>query len=179
MTVGRRATTLVAATAAVASLVGPGAWGAWQDSGSRAGGLHSAELGYSLTGSNVTGGGTGYNWSFLLSLAGATDHLSVTNTGSVAETIRATVSISGLGSSVTVYGCPNTFSGITCTGRATLGSASPGSPATIDVATTLAAGATYNLAVRVPGLLGLTVTVLMPANTFTIVPRTGINRTSG
>ena len=169
------------AAAAVLSLVSPGAWGAWQGTGARNGTLASARLGYSLSGAEVTGGGTGYSWGFLLSLLGATDHFSVTNTGSVAETIRGTVSVSGLsvGTNTTLYGCANTFSGISCSGRVTLGTVPGGNtPTVITFATNLAAGATYNIAVSVPGLLGLTVTVSIPANTWTITPRTGIDRTS-
>ncbi len=176
-----RVTPAVAAAAAVCSLVSPGAWGVWQDSGSRAGGLQSAEFGYSLSGSHVTGGGTGFNWGFLLSLGGATDHLSVTNTGSVPETIKATMTVSGVnvGTNTTVYGCANAFSGTSCTGRVTLASV-PGSTATqVTLATNLAAGATYNLAISVPGVLGVTVTVAMPANSFTITTRNGIDRTAG
>ena len=52
-------------------------------------------------------------------------------------------------------------------------------PTQLTLATNLAAGASYNIAVSVPGLLGLTVTVAAPANTFTITPRTGIDRTCG
>ncbi len=152
------------AAAAVLSLISPGAWGAWQGAGARNASLASARLGHSLSGSNVTGGGTGYSKNFVLPLAGlSTDHFSVTNTGSVAETIGATATVSGLNlGSVAIYGCPNSFSsGITCTGRVTLATG---------------AGA---LAVQVTGVLGLSVTVAMAANTFTITPRTGINRTSG
>jgi hypothetical protein len=170
------------AAAAVFSLVSSGAWGAWQGTGARNGSLASAALGYSLSGAEVTGGGTGYSWGFLLSLGGATDQFSVTNSGSVAETIRGTVSVSGLsvGTDTTLYGCANTFSGTSCTGRVTLGTVPGGNtPTVITFATSLAAGATYNIAVSVPGLLGLTVTVSIPANTWTITPRTGIDRTSG
>ncbi len=176
-----RATVWVAA-AAVLSLVSPGAWGAWQGTGARNATLDSARLGYSLSGSEVTGGGTGYSWGFLLTLGGATDHFSVTNTGSVAETISTTVTVSGLsvGTNTTIYGCANTFSGISCSGRVTLGTVPGGNtPTAITLATNLAASATYNIAVSVPRLLGVTVTVAMPANTFTITPRTGIDRTSG
>jgi hypothetical protein len=169
----------VVAATAVLALVSPGSWGSWQAAGNRAGSLQSAALGYSLAGTNVTGGGTGYSWNFLLSLAGKADNLSITNTGSVPETISATVAITGVGASATLYGCTNAFTGtpaLTCTGRLTLGSVSHGSPASITLATTLAAGGTYNLAVNVPGLLGLTVTVTM--SSFVITPRTGTNRTT-
>lgn len=180
MSVAPRGTFWVAA-AAVLSLVSPGAWGAWQGAGARNASLASAKLGYSLSGSNVTGGGTGFSWGFLLSLGGATDHLSVTNTGSVAETIKATMTVSGLnvGTNVTVYGCANTFTGTSCTGRVTLATVPGSTPTQVTLATNLAAGSTYNIAISVPGLLGLTVTVAMPANSFTVTPRTGINRTSG
>jgi hypothetical protein len=172
--------TLWVAAAAVLSLVSPGAWGAWQGAGARNASLASAALGYSLTGSNVTGGGTGYSWGFLLSLTGASDRFSVTNAGSVAETIRATMTVTGLnvGTNVTVYGCANAFTGTSCTGRTTLGTVPGSTPTQITLATNLAAGSTYNIAVSVPGLLGLTITVAMPANTFTITPRTGIDRTT-
>lgn len=173
--------TWVVAAAAVLSLVSSGTWGAWQGNGNRAGTLSSARLTYSLSGSNVTGG-TGYSWGFLLSLAGATDHFSVSNTGSVTETISGTFTVSGLsvGTNTTIYGCTNTFTGTTCSGRTTLGTVPGGNtPTTITIATNLAAGSTYNLAVSVPGLLGLTVTVAMAANTVAITPRTGIDRTSG
>jgi hypothetical protein len=173
-----RATWVVAA-AAVLSLVSSGTWGAWQGTGARNGTLTSAQLGYSLTGSNVTGGGTGYSWGFLLSLAGATDHFSVTNTGSVAETISGTMTVTGLGASATVYGCANAFSGTTCTGRVTLATVPNGTPTAVTLATNLAASGTYNIAVSVPGLLGVTVTVAMPANSMAITLRSGIDRTSG
>lgn len=169
------------AAAAVLALVSPGAWGAWQGTGARNASLASAKLGYSLSGSNVTGGGTGFSWSFLLSLAGATDHFSVTNTGSVAETIKGTMTVSGLsvGTNTVVYGCANTFSGTSCSGRTTLASVPGSTPTLVTLATNLAAGSTYNIAVSVPALLGVTVTVAVPANSFTITPRTGIDRTSG
>lgn len=168
------------AAAVVLSLVSPGAWGSWQATGSRNGTLSSAKLGYSLSGTNVTGG-TGYSWGFTLSLAGANDSFTVTNTGTVAETISATVTVSGLnvGTNTTFYGCSNAFSGTSCTGRTTLGTV-PGSTATaITLASGLAAGSSYNVAVSVPGLLGLTVTVSIPANTFAITLRSGTDRTSG
>lgn len=180
MTLPRPRATFWVAAAAVLSLVSPGVWGAWQGTGARNAALASARLGYSLSGSNVTGGGTGYSWSFLLSLAGASDRFSVTNTGSVAETIRATMTVSGLnvGTNATVYGCANAFSGTTCTGRTTLATVPGSTPTQVTLATNLAAGSTYNIAVSVPGLLGLTITVAAPANTFTITPRTGIDRTT-
>ena len=180
MTLPRPRATLWVAAAAVLSLVSPGAWGAWQGTGARNATLASAKLGYSLSGSNVTGGGTGYSWGFLLSLTGASDRFSVTNTGSVAETIKATMTVSGLnvGTNTTVYGCSNAFSGTSCSGRVTLASVPGSTPTQITLATNLAAGSTYNIAVSVPGLLGLTITVAMPANTFTITPRSGIDRTT-
>ena len=176
-----RATWVVAAVA-VLSLVSSGTWGAWQGTGARNNTLSSAKLTYSLTGSNVTGGGTGYSWGFLLSLAGASDTFTVNNTGTVAETVTATVSVSGLsvGTNTTIYGCSNTFSGTSCSGRTTLGTVPGGNtPTSITLASNLAAGSSYNIAVSVPGLLGLTITVSMPANTFVITHRSGIDRTSG
>jgi hypothetical protein len=179
-TVLPRATWVVAAVA-VLSLVSSGTWGAWQGTGARNGSLTTAQLGYSLSGTNVTGGGTGYSWGFLLSLGGATDHFSVTNSGSVAETISGTMTVSGLnvGTNVTVYGCANAFSGTTCSGRVTLATVPGSTPTVVTLATNLAASGTYNIAVSVPGLLGLTVTVAMPANSMAITLRAGINRTSG
>ena len=64
------------AAAAVLSLVSSGAWGAWQGTGARNGSLASARLGYSLSGAEVTGGGTGYSWGFLLSLLGGAPTIS-------------------------------------------------------------------------------------------------------
>jgi hypothetical protein len=182
VSVAPRATLWVAA-AAVLSLVSPGAWGAWQGTGARNGSLASAQLGYSLSGAAVTGGGTGYSWVVALGLLGsATDHLSVANTGSVAETIKATVAVSGvnLGSPMTLYGCPVPFTGsITCASRVTIGSVSAGSQSVLTLATNLAAGTTYYLAASLSTVLALTVTTSMAANSFTITPRTGIDRTSG
>jgi hypothetical protein len=174
--------TWVVAAAAVLSLVSSGTWGAWQGTGARNNTLASARLTYSLSGDNVTGGGTGYSWGFLLSLLGANDQFSVTNTGTVAETISGTFSVTGVnvGTTTTIYGCTNAFSGLSCSGRVMLGTVPGGNtPTTITLATNLAAGSTYNLAVGVPGLLGLAVTVSMPANTVVITPRTGIDRTAG
>jgi hypothetical protein len=175
-----RATWVVAA-AAVLSLVSSGTWGAWQGTGNRAGSLASARIGYSLSGDHVTGGGTGYSWGFLLSLLGANDQFSVTNTGSVTETISGTITVTGLnvGNNATVYGCTNTFSGTSCTGRVTLATVPGGTPTAVTIATNLAAGATYNLAVGLPGVLGLTITVAMPANSISITTRSGTNRTTG
>lgn len=180
MTLPRPRATAWVAAAAVLSLVSPGAWGAWQGAGARNASLASAKLGYSLSGSNVTGGGTGYSWGFLLSLTGASDRFSVTNTGSVAETIKATMTVSGLnvGTNTTVYGCANAFSGTSCSGRVTLATVPGSTPTQVTLATNLAAGSTYNIAISVPGLLGLTITVAMPASSFTITPRAGINRTT-
>lgn len=169
------------AVASVLSLVSSGTWAAWQGTGARNNAVGAAKIGYSLSGDEVTGGGTGYSWGFLLSLLGANDQFSVTNTGTVAETITATMTVSGLnvGTNTTVYGCTNNFSGTSCSGRVTLATV-PGSTATsVTLATNLAAGATYNIAVAVPGLLGLTITVNIPANTFAITTRAGMNRTSG
>ncbi|GAA0639069.1 hypothetical protein GCM10009547_48940 [Sporichthya brevicatena] len=172
-----RATFWVAA-AAVLSLVSPGAWGAWHGTGNRNAPLASARVGYQLTGSNVTGGGTGYSGSFVLPLLGlASDTFSVKNTGTAPETITATVGVGGVNiGSLTVYGCPNTFSGVTCTGRVTLTT----SPGPFTMATSLAPGATYNLAVQITGILGLGVTVTIPANSITLAwVGGGANRTSG
>ena len=170
--------TLPVAAAAVLALVSSGAWGAWQGTGNRNASLSSAQLGYSLSGAHVTGGGTGYSWAFLLSLLGADDRFSVTNTGSVAETISGTITVTGA-NNVAIYGCANAFSGTTCSGRVTLATLANNTPTSVTLATNLAAGGTYNIAVGVPGLLGVNVTVSMPANSMVITLRAGINRTSG
>jgi hypothetical protein len=175
-----RATWVVAA-AAVLSLVSGGTWGSWQGTGARNGSLAVAQFGYSLSGSHVTGGGTGYSWSFLLGLGTADDQFSVTNTGSVIETISGTITVTGLnlGANVTVYGCTNTFTNTTCTGRATLGTVSNNTPTVVTLAPNLAAGATYNISVGVPSLVGVNITVAMPANSMVTAVRSGINRTTG
>ncbi|WP_019873532.1 hypothetical protein [Sporichthya polymorpha] len=172
-----RATFWVAA-AAVLSLVSPGAWGAWHGTGNRNASLASAKLGYSLSGSNTSGGG--YNWSVVLSLLGlATDQFSVTNTGTVPETIEAHVASTGLNlGSVKVYTCTVPFgSGINCSGtRLDLGNA----PGTKTLAASLPAGATRYVAVQATGILGLALNVTMAANSFAITPiGGGANRTNG
>ena len=173
-----RATIWVAA-AAVLSLVSPGAWGAWQGAGARNASLAAASLGYSLSGSNVTGGGTGYSWVLTLGLLGSsTNHFAVTNTGTVAETIEATVSTGGVNlGSLTVYACAVPFSGLNCaSGAATLRSGA----GDIALTTNLVAGGTRYIAVHISTVAALTVTTTIAANTFTITPKSlGPNRTTG
>lgn len=178
-----RLTATVGAAAALAAVVSPGTWGAWQDTAHRAGGLHTAEFDYSLTGDQVTGG-TGFSWALSISVGASTKQFILTNTGSVPETIRANVSISGLGAEADLYSCPVPFTGaITCASRTSLGTVTPGtSPKTVTLASTLAAGASRHIAIQVPGLLGLlglAVTVTIPAASFAISPPAGSDRTAG